>query len=170
MDRHIKSLPAIEVPASYSYAATAGWFTAGAVVTAIFSGSLAALTSNAGITEVLVVGMVVPCFTWVVQLCASAIALTPTQRQLYWGDLGRICLRGSVALLPAAIVNLSLPNAPQWVSAANVLASVAIMGADLFRRSARHGLVVGWPISWCLTITVNMLLFLWSSQRWWQAE
>jgi hypothetical protein len=137
-------------------------------VTAVFSGSLAQLTSNAGLIEVLAVGMIVPSFTWVVQLSASAIAMTPIQRQLYWGDLGRICLLGSAALLPAAIVNLITPDAPRWVSAANVLASVAIMGVDLFRRSAGHGLAFGWPISWCLTITVNMSLFLWASWRWWQ--
>ena len=113
------------------------------------------------------VGMLVPCFTWVVQLSASALALPSQKRVLYWGDLGRICLIGSVALVPAAIANLCLPRAPLWLSAANVLASVAIMGADLFRRTARHEIAAVWPISWCLTITVNMMLFLWSSWNWW---
>jgi hypothetical protein len=100
-------------------------------------------------------------------LGASAFALQPSQRQLYWGDLGRICLLGPFALLPAAIANLSLHQAPLWLSAANVLASVALMGTDLFRRSARHGIAPVWPISWYLTITVNVLLFLWSSRKWW---
>ena len=47
---------------------TAGWFVAGAVVTAVFSGSLANLAVNADPVEVLAVGMLVPCLTWVVQL------------------------------------------------------------------------------------------------------
>jgi hypothetical protein len=158
---------AVEVPAGYSYAATAGWFAAGGAVTAVFSGSLARLTSKAELAEVLAVGMVVPCFTWAVQLAASAAAMTRARRLTYWGDLGRVCLLGSVALLPAAIVNLSLSEPPRWASAANVLASVAIMGAELFRRSIRRGTGLWWPASWCLTITVNMLLFLWASWGWW---
>ena len=156
-----------ETPPVYSLPATAVWFAAGAAVTTVFSGSLAALASNAGLVEVLSVGMLVPCFTWVVQLGVSALLLPVSLRQLYWGDLGRICLLGSVALLPAAIVNLCLPWAPLWLSAVNVLASVALMGADLFRRSARHGIAPGWPLSWCFTITVNMMLFVWSSRNWW---
>ena len=64
-------------------------------------------------------------------------------------------------------VNLCLPRALLWLSAGNVLISVAVMGADLFRRSARPGIAPGWPISWCLTITVNMGLFVWSSWGWW---
>jgi hypothetical protein len=159
--------PPADTPPGYSMLATAAWFAAGGAVTAVFSGSLAALTSNAGLVEVLTVGMFVPCFTWIVQLGASAFALPPSQRRLYWGDLGRICLLGSVALLPAAIANLCQSRAPLWLSAANVLASVALMGADLFRRSARHKIAPGWPLSWCLTITVNMMLFVWSSRNWW---
>ena len=46
--------------------------------------------------------MLVPCFTWVVQSVAST-AMSASQRQVYLGDLGRICLVGSVALLPAAL-------------------------------------------------------------------
>ena len=155
------------IPAGYSYPATACWFIAGAAVTAVFSGSLSALSRNAGLAEVLLVGMLVPSFTWVVQISASAIGLTSEPRRLYWGDLGRVCLLGSVALLPAAIVNLCLPQAPLWLSGANVLASVALMGLELFRRSARQGIALGWPISWCLTITVNMGMFAWSSWAWW---
>ena len=58
----------------------------------------------AELTEVLAVGMLVPSFTWAVQLSASGLALSAAQRKLYWGDLGRICLLGSVALLPAGKV------------------------------------------------------------------
>ena len=150
-----------------SYPATACWFAAGGAVTAIFSGSLARLTTHAGLAEVLAIGMVVPCFTWAVQLSASAMGLSPNQRRAYWADLGRVCLLGSVALLPAAIVNLCLPHAPRWFSTANVLGSVAVMAADLFRRSVRHGIAFGWPLSWCVTIAINMALFLWASWRWW---
>jgi hypothetical protein len=151
----------------YAYLSIACWFAAGGFVTAAFSASLAMLTSKAEVPEVLAFGMVIPCFTWVVQLSASAAWLLTGQRRLYWGDLGRVCLLGSIALLPAAIVNILLSDPPQWISAANVILSVAIMGADLFRRSARHGIGRVWPLSWCLTITVNMLLFLWSSAHWW---
>ena len=88
------------IPAGYSYPATAGWFGAGAAVTAVFSGSLAMLARNAELAEVLMVGMVVPSFTWVVQMTASGIALPSALRRLYWGDLGRVCLLSSTALLP----------------------------------------------------------------------
>jgi hypothetical protein len=151
----------------YSLFSTAAWFAAGGAVTAVFSGSLARLALHAGVAEVLAVGMIVPCFTWVVQLVASGLLLPAAKRQRYWGDLGRICLIGSVALLPAAIANLCLPRAPLWLSAANVLTSVAIMATDLFRRSARHDIATAWPRSWCLTITANMMLFLWASRAWW---
>src|SRR4051794_9963583 len=100
------------IPEHYSYAATAAWFVAGGVVTSLFSGSLAVMAKHAGLAEVLLVGMVVPCFTWVVQLSASGLLLPAEKRRLYWGDLGRICLLGSVALLPAAIVNLVLSRPP----------------------------------------------------------
>ena len=43
----MKLHPAESVPGNYSLPATAAWFVAGAAVTAIFSGSLAVLTTNA---------------------------------------------------------------------------------------------------------------------------
>lgn len=146
----------------------AAWFLAGGAVTAIFSGSLAKLATSTSLTEVLVVGMIVPSFTWVVQLTASALLMPAEKRMLYWDDLGHVCWWGSVALLPAAALNLALSQPPQWPSVANVLTSVAIMAADLFRRSARYGISPWWPVSWCLTITFNMGLFLWTSRHWWQ--
>lgn len=155
------------LPPGYSYPATAALFILGGVVTAVFSGSLVKLARNADLKEVLTVGMIVPSFTWVVQILASGGLMSGRSRRLYWGDLGRICLLGSLALLPAALVNLALPDPPLWLSAANVLASVGLMAVDLFRRAARHGIVVWWPISWCLTITVNMTLFVLASWRWW---
>ena len=155
------------IPAAESLAATITRFVASGIVTSIFSSSLAMLAQNAGLREVLCVGMVVPSFTWVVQICASAGLMHRADRSLYWNELGRVCLLGSIALLPAAIVNLCLPQAPLWVSAANVLASVAIMGVTLFRRSTRLDIAPVWPISWALTITVNMALFVWASRTWW---
>ncbi len=164
-------LAAIDAPTTissgYSYPATAGWFIAGAVVTAPFSGSLFMLAENAELGEVFFVGMLVPSFTWVVQMTASAIGMPSQLRRVYWGELGRVCLLGSVALLPAAIINLCWAHAPLWVSEVNVLASVAIMSVALYRRTARHGIAPGWPISWLFTITVNMDLFMWASRRWW---
>jgi hypothetical protein len=151
----------------YSFAATAFWFIAGGVVTAIFSGSLALLAPNADLSEVLAVGMIVPSFTWAVQISAAAILLTAELRRFYWGDLGRICLLGSFALLPAAIANLLVPRMPLWCSIANVLVSVTVMALALFRLSKQHGISIAWPISWCLTIATNMLLFVWASRGWW---
>lgn len=151
----------------HSYPVTAVLFVLGAGVTAVFSGSLTMLAKNAGMTEVLVVGMIVPSFTWIIQLSVSGLCLAPRLRRLYWGSLGRICLLGSLALLPAAAMNLLVTGVPLWLSTANVLLSVAIMAADLFRRSARQGLAPIWPVSWCLTIVLNMALFVWASRGWW---
>ena len=43
--------------------------------TLVFAGSLAAMARNAELAEVLMVGMIVPSFTWVVQITASGIGL-----------------------------------------------------------------------------------------------
>lgn len=159
--------PYSPIPEGYSYPATAAWFLAGGVVTAAFSGSLAVLAVNATFAEVIAIGMIVPCFTWVVQGFASTLLLPSAPRQIYHGDLGRICFWGSVALLPGALVNLVLPNPPLWLSGANILASVALMAYDLFRRCAAHRLPWGWPASWVGTICVNMTLFYLASRHWW---
>jgi hypothetical protein len=150
-------------PRGYSDLTTVTLFALGALVTAVFSGSLARLTS-AGPVEVLVMGMIVPSFTWLVQLAASGLRMSAADRRLYWCDLG---LLGSVALLQAGVLNLVADGIPIWLSAANVLVSVGVMAADLFRRSKRHGISVGWPVSWCATIVLNMSLFLFSSRGWW---
>ncbi len=154
-------------PPEPSLVATAGWFAAGGIVTAAFSGSLIRLAPHTPTAEVLSLGMVVPSFTWAIQLIASALAMTSPQRRTYWNDLGCTCLLGSVALLPAAVANLALSQPPWWLSAANVLVSVAAMGATLRDLSSRHGISPIWPLGWVVTITANMLLFLWVSRRWW---
>jgi hypothetical protein len=155
------------VPDGYSYLVTAILFLLGGFVTAVFSGSLVRLTSKAGLFEVLAIGMIVPSFTWLVHLSASGICMNSIERRLYWGDLGRICLWGSLALLPAAAVNLAIARPPIWASAVNVVCSVAIMAIQLFRLSRKHSRSIGWPISWTLTITLNMTLFVMSSWSWW---
>ena len=142
-------------------------FIAGAVVTSLFSGSSAVLARNASLSKVLSVGLVVPSFTWVVQLGASYGLMKSTDRSLYWAELGWVCLLGSIALLRAAILNFSLSEPPLCVSAANVLASVAMMGITHYRRSIRLGIAPVWPISWGFTITVNMALFVWVGRAWW---
>lgn len=155
------------VPPGYSYIATAILFLLGGLVTAVFSGSLVRLAKHAGFTEVLLTGMIVPTFTWAVQITASGLLLKRDFRRLYWGDLGRICLLGSIALLPGGLLNLMLSDPPLSLSAANVLISVFMMGTDLFRRTNKYGLSQFWPISWCVTITINMTLFFLSSRHWW---
>ncbi len=157
----------LAIPPGYTYGSAALWFVGGAVVTALFSGSLARLATNAGPIEVLAMGMLVPSFTWLVQMTAACLCLSRAQRRTYINDLARICMLGSVALLPAALVNFALATPPLWVSAVNVLLSVGLMAADLFRRSRAHAIAVGWPLSWCLTIAINMSLFAWSSRGWW---
>ena len=151
----------------YSYAATAILFALGGLVTAVFSGSLVRMSAHAGFAEVLITGMVIPTFTWAVQLSASGLLLKQDLRRLYWGDLGRICLLGSLALLPAGLLNLIMSAPPLWLSAGNVVLSVVIMAADLFRRTSKYGLSPLWPISWCVTISVNMTLFYLASRHWW---
>jgi len=159
--------PEDPAPAGDGLLATAGWFVGGAVVTAPFSASLALLAKHADWREVLTVGMIVPSFTWLVQLTASAVGLPARERRLYWGELGRVCFWGSVALLPAAGLNVALAAPPGWVSAANVLASVTLMAAMLLRRCRPHGIHPLWPASWVATITVNMAIFLYASRNWW---
>jgi hypothetical protein len=142
-------------------------FLLGCLVTAVFSGSLFVLTRDVSLAEVLIVGLVVPSFTWVVQMSSSWFLLPTDNRTRYWNDLGWICVLGSFALLPAAAVNLLMEHPPAWLSAANVLASVAIMAGDLFRRCAAQRVSWWWPVSWCFTISLNMAIFLWTSWRWW---
>lgn len=142
-------------------------FLLGGVVTAVFSGSLFVLTRDVSLIEVLIVGLVVPSFTWVVQATASWFLLPPDARLRYWTDLGWICVLGSLALLPAAAINLLATNPWIWISAANVLVSVAVMAIDLFRRCAAHRVSRWWPVSWCFTICLNMAIFLWTSRHWW---
>ena len=162
-----ETVPFQKAQRMYSLPRTAAWFASGGMVTALFSGSLFMLTKNVDFSVVFFVGMVVPCFTWFVQGIASVVVMPQDLCRVYWGELGRICLLGSFALLPAAILNLCLPAPSHWMSAANVLASVCIMGVTLHYRVTRRQISPVWPVSWICTISLNMCLFLLASRNWW---
>ena len=151
-----------------SYPATVLLFIAGGLVTAVFSGSLYEIAHGVSLTEVLAVGLVVPSFTWLAQLTAAFFWLYRDQRRVYARDLAWVCLVGSVALLPAAIANFLITDAPLALSVANVVASVLLMATLIFLRSVLHGVSVIWPMSWCTFIAMNMTLFAWVSRHWWE--
>ncbi len=143
------------------------WFAAGAVVTAAFSASLARLAPHANFAEVLIAGMVIPSFTWVVQLTASGFLLDSAACRDYWTALSRTCMWGSAALLPAAIFDIALRQPPLWIPVVNVVASVLLMAGYLFLATTRTTITRSWPISWCITIATNMAIFTWWSWNWW---
>lgn len=143
------------------------WFAGGGLVTAFFSASLYRHATQASFGEVLLTGMIVPSFTWVVQLSSSWLLLRPATRSFYWNDLGHVCFWGSVALLPAAVINaLDLPFGLLG-SALNVLVSVVLMGWLLLRRTQAHSIHWLWPVGWCCTIALNMAIFVTVSRHWW---
>lgn len=153
----------------YTYPEIAAYFAAGGLVTAVFSGSLAVLAKNATFAEVLATGLIVPTFTWAVQLTASWLLMRAEERQIYWGTLSRVCLIGSIALLPAGIFNLLHGSPLLWPSAMNVLASVGIMASEMFRRCDTHKISSWWPASWTATICLNMAIFVFASRHWWSS-
>ncbi len=142
-------------------------FLLGGAVTAVFSGSLDVPAVNAGFLEVIALGMLVPSFTWVVQLTSSLLSMKAVDRSRYWAALGRACALGSFALLPAAVANLTVEGISPYWSAVNVIASVVVMAWDLLRQCRLAGISAGWPVSWCVTISLNMTIFVWSSIGWW---
>ncbi|MBS0210193.1 MAG: hypothetical protein JSS27_14695 [Planctomycetes bacterium] len=153
-----------------SFVKTAALFLAGGAVTAPFSASLYMLSTGVSLAWVLTVGMVVPTFTWAVQLSAAALLLPAAARDRYHNALGWVCWWGSVALLPGAVYNFMATEPALWLSAANVLASVAVMAVDLFRRARSDGISAAWPVSFCATIALNMAIFVASSWSWWPAK
>src|ERR1044071_10447833 len=86
------------------------------LVTAVFSASLKAFFQQVSWREVLVKGLLIPCFTWTIQLLLSAVFLKTADRLTYWNRLGWVCLIGSIALLPAAFYNLRSPTPRVGVS------------------------------------------------------
>jgi hypothetical protein len=137
-------------------------FLASFVVTAVFSASLKIFFQEVSWREVLIKGLLIPCFTWTIQLLLSAAFLKSDDRLTYWNRLGWVCLIGSIALLPAAFYNLSSPAPWVWISILNVLASVVLMAVTLhflLRRAGFHWL---WTLSWAVLIVINMSLYLYS--------
>src|SRR5918997_3128839 len=76
-------------------------------VTAAFSASLKVFFATESWGVVLAKGLLIPCFTWAVQLALSAIYLRGARRLVYWEQLGVVCLAGSAALLPAGAYNFA---------------------------------------------------------------
>ena len=135
-------------------------FTGSFLVTAVFSASLKVFFQEVSWREVLIKGLLIPCFTWSVQLLLSAAFLKTQDRLTYWNRLGWVCLIGSIALLPAAFYNLRSASPWVWISIANVLASVAIMAVTLHLLLRRAGFRRLWTLSWVVLIVINMSLYL----------
>jgi hypothetical protein len=130
------------------------------LATAVFSASLKVFFEALSWREVLLKGLLIPCFTWTIQLLLSAVFLDRTSRLTYWNRLGWICLLGSFALWPAAFYNFRTEQPWVWVSIANVLASVVLMAVTLHFMLRRAGFRWLWTLSWVVLITINMSLYL----------
>jgi len=130
------------------------------LVTAVFSTSLKVFFQSVSWREVLIKGLLIPCFTWTIQLLLSAIFLDGKTRLRYWNRLGWVCLIGSIALLPAAFYNFLTVQPWVWLSIVNVLASVVLMAITLHVLLRRAGFRWQWTLSWVVLIVVNMSLYL----------
>lgn len=128
----------------------------------IFSVSLKTFFADETWTLNLSKGLLIPCFTWTVQLILSALLLRGERLLEYWKQLGAICLVGSIALLPAAFYNFWVINPLPLISVVNVLLSVAAMCLTLYFRLRPRGFDKRWTIGWTLTILVNMSIYLYS--------
>ena len=130
------------------------------LVTAIFSASLKVFFHEVSWREVLIKGLLIPCFTWTVQLLLSAVFLKGGDRLTYWNRLGWVCLLGSFALLPAAFYNLTAATPWVGISIVNVFASVVLMAVTLHFLLQRAGFRRLWTLSWVVLIVINMSLYL----------
>jgi len=137
-------------------------FVASFLVTAVFSSSLKVFFNEVPWSEVLTKGLLIPSFTWSVQLIASFVLLSSERRLVYWTQLGWVCLIGSFALLPAAFYNFASSKPLVMISVANVLASVVLMLVMLSYMLRRRAFHWGWAISFLFVIVVNMSLYLYS--------
>jgi hypothetical protein len=137
-------------------------FLASFLVTAIFSASLKVFFHDLSWHEVLSKGLLIPCFTWTIQLILSAIFLHSARRLIYWTQLGWVCLIGSVALLPAASYNFIFPQPLVIISVINVLTSVVLMAVSLYFRLRTLEFHWAWTVSWIGLIVINMSLYLYS--------
>jgi hypothetical protein len=154
--------PATAGAAAPSLGRVAALFALSFAVTAIFSASLKVFFPGEAWAEVLAKGLLIPCFTWAAQLALSLVFLRGARRLVYWEQLGVVCLAGSAALLPAAVYNFAAAPPTPAASAANVLASVALMGAMLHRRVTRRGFSPRWAAAWVALICLNMSLYVYS--------
>ena len=130
------------------------------LVTAVFSASLKVFFQAVTWREVLLKGLLIPCFTWTIQILLSAICFDGPGRLRYWNRLGWVCLIGSVALLPAAFYNYLTVQPWVWISIINVLASVVLMAITLHVLLQRDGFRWLWTLSWVVLIVINMSLYL----------
>ena len=137
-------------------------FTASFLVTAVFSVSIKTFFAAESWSVNLSKGLLIPCFTWTVQLLLSALLLRGAERIFYWTQLGIICLVGSFALLPAAFYNFAADNPSPLVSIVSVLLCVAIMCVTLYFRLRPRNYNASWTIGWTATIIVNMSLYAYS--------
>lgn len=132
------------------------------LVTSVFSVSIKTFFPSESWMLNLSKGLLIPCFTWTVQLFLSALLLRGTERLFYWTQLGVICLVGSVALLPAGFYNLAVSAPSPYISIISVLICVAIMCVTLYFLLKPRGYNLLWTIGWTATIIVNMSLYSYS--------
>jgi hypothetical protein len=132
------------------------------LVTAVFSVSLKTFFAGESLMFNLSKGLLIPFFTWIVQLLLSAILLGGEERIFYWTQLGVICLIGSIALLPAAVYNFAAAAPNPSVSIISVLLCVLIMCVTLYFRLKPQRFSPFWTIGWTATIIVNMTLYAYS--------
>lgn len=132
------------------------------LVTAVFSVSLKTFFAAESWTLNLSKGLLIPCFTWTVQLVLSAFLLRGAERIFYWTQLGIICLVGSIVLLPAGFYNFAVDVPSPFISIFSVLLCVAIMCVTLYFRLKPRGYNPFWTIGWTATIIVNMSLYAYS--------
>src|SRR6185503_2096285 len=130
------------------------------LVTAVFSTSLKVFFQAVSWREVLLKGLLIPCFTWTVQLLLSAAFLDGRSRLRYWNRLGWVCLIGSIALLPAAFYNFLTVQPWVWISIVNVLAIVVLMAITLHVLLRRDRFRSQFTLSWLPLIVINISLYL----------
>jgi hypothetical protein len=131
----------------------------GGVVTAPFSLSITRLMTGDTFVQALAKGLVIPTFTWAVQLTLAALLFRGVKRYEYAVQLGSVCTLGAAALWPAALYNTIVAHPSPWVSAANVYASVFLMFMELRRRNLILGLPAYLAPVFLVTIHINMAIF-----------
>ena len=131
-------------------------------VTAVFSVSLKTFFAAESWTLNLSKGLLIPCFTWTVQIVLSALLLRGAELIFYWTQLGVICLIGSIALLPAAFYNFAFASPSPLVSIFSVPVCVAMMCVTLYYLLKPRQYNLLWTLGWTATIIVNMSLYAYS--------